>query len=445
MRARHPASVLLSAGLAVALFLSACGRPDSMADRGVRDSVLHRSLGAEVPELDPHLATTLAESQVILALFEGLLIPDPAGGDPLPGVAESWTVSPDGLVYTFNLRAGASWSNGEPLTSTDFVESFQRVLSPELASGGATMLFPIQNARAFHHGEITDFSLVGVEATSDRVLTINLDSPCAYLTQLTTHWSWLPVPIELIKQHGPVFQRGSRWTRQDELISNGPFTLIEWIPNQWIRVERNPLYWDVGTVRLGGGATAVSCLLPKAIAEFQHTHPGILFQVKEAGSRDVERGVLEERIELGIVTLPVSSDKVEVLPLCTDRIVLVAAKDHPLAKKSRIKIQSLQDQDLVGFESPSAIRSLIDGALQEAGVRVHVVMVLRSIPAILRMVGATRCLAFVSQLGVGSDPADVRVLPISGLKIERHLAILRKRDRPLSPAAQKFADLLRHG
>ncbi len=200
---------------------------------------------------------------------------------------------------------------------------------------------------------------------------------------------------------------------------------------------------DTGIVRLGGGATAVSFLLPSAIAQFQRSHPGILFQVKEAGSRDVERDVLEERIELGIVTLPVSSDAVEVLPLRRDRIVLVVSKQHPLAHKSRIHVTSLEDQDLVGFESPSAIRSLIDGALQEAGVRVHVVMELRSIPAILRMVGATDCLAFVSQLGVGQDPEGVRVLPVTGLKIERQMAILRKRDRPLSPAAAQFVELLR--
>lgn len=247
-----PASVVLTAGLAIAVFVSACGRPASMADRGVRDSILHRSLGAEVPELDPHLATTLAESQVILALFEGLLIPDPEGGDPLPGVAESWTISPDGLLYIFHLRADARWSNGDPLTAADFVQSFKRVLSPKLASGGATMLFPIQNARAYHHGELDDFSQVGVEATSDRVLTIHLDSPCAYLLQLATHWSWLPVPIEQIEQHGLVFERGSRWTREEGMISNGPFSLVEWIPNQWIRVKKNPQYWDAGTVRLQG-------------------------------------------------------------------------------------------------------------------------------------------------------------------------------------------------
>jgi DNA-binding transcriptional LysR family regulator len=239
-------------------------------------------------------------------------------------------------------------------------------------------------------------------------------------------------------------RQGVQLTEEGRLVQRFGSDLVE----RWDRMKDSVAAissMDTGTVRLGGGATAVSFLLPAAIAEFQRSHPGILFQVKEAGSRDVERDVLEERIELGIVTLPVESDAVEILPLRRDRIVLVASKDHPLAKKSRIHVKSLQDQDLVGFESPSAIRSLIDGALHEAEVRVHVVMELRSIPAILRMVGATDCLAFVSQLGVGGDTSGVRVLPVTGLKIERQMAILRKRDRPLSPAAAQFVKLLRAG
>jgi len=71
------------------------------------------------------------------------------------------------------------------------------------------------------------------------------------------------------------------------------------------------------------------------------------------------------------------------------------------------------------------------------------VMELRSIPAILRMVGATHCLAFVSQLGVGQGVAGIRTLSVTGLKIQRGLAVIRKRDRPLSPAAAAFAELLR--
>jgi DNA-binding transcriptional LysR family regulator len=198
-----------------------------------------------------------------------------------------------------------------------------------------------------------------------------------------------------------------------------------------------------GTVRVGGGATAVSFLLPPAIADFQRSHPGVLFQVKEAGSRDVEIDVASEHLDLGIVTLPVRAREFEITPLPHDRIVLVAAADHPLAHLSRIPVRALEGQDLVGFESPSAIRALIDGALREAGVRMHVVMELRSIPAILQMVATTRCLAFVSHLGVRPGDDEVKVLAVTGLRIDRRLAVIRKHDRPLSSPAAAFADRLR--
>jgi oligopeptide transport system substrate-binding protein len=235
--------------LATAIF-TGCGRPETAANDGVRHQILHRSLGAEVPDLDPHLATTLAESQVIHSLFEGLVIPNPDGGIALPGVAKSWTVSKDGLVVTFQLRSEARWSDDSPVTATDFVESFRRVLSPDLAAGNAAMLYPIRNARGYHHGEIADFERVGVKAASSHVLVVNLEAPCPYLLELATHWSWLPVPVERIARHGPVYERGSRWTQPGDLVGNGPFRLVEWIPNQWIQVEQSPTYWDQRTVRL---------------------------------------------------------------------------------------------------------------------------------------------------------------------------------------------------
>jgi DNA-binding transcriptional LysR family regulator len=239
-------------------------------------------------------------------------------------------------------------------------------------------------------------------------------------------------------------RQGVQLTEEGRIVQTAGRDLVE----RWERMQQSVTAAsnvDEGTVRIGGGATAVAFLLPEAIAEFQRKRPAVLFQVKEAGSRDVERDVLEERLELGIVTLPTSSAEFEVLSLRTDRIVLVAAPGHPLASKTRIGVAALQGQDLVGFESPSAIRSLIDGALRERGVQVHVVMELRSIPAILRMVQATDCLAFVSQLGVGEGPGGARILPVTGLKIERRLAIIRKKDRPLSPAALEFVQLLRRG
>lgn len=204
---------------------------------------------------------------------------------------------------------------------------------------------------------------------------------------------------------------------------------------------------EAGAVRIGGGATAVSFLLPGAIAAFQAEHPGVLFQVKEAGSREVERDVAAERLELGIVTLPIEPDlagDLEATPIATDRIVLVAAPGHPLAGRKRIRATSLDGEDLVGFEAPSAIRSLIDGALRDAGVRVNVTMELRSIPAILRMVATTGSLAFVSKLALdpSAPPTDVVHVPVTGLSIARDLAVVRRRDRPLSPAARAFIGLL---
>lgn len=204
---------------------------------------------------------------------------------------------------------------------------------------------------------------------------------------------------------------------------------------------------EAGTVRVGGGATAVSFLLPEAIASFQETHPGVLFQVREAGSRDTERDVAAERLELGVVTLPIDPDlatDLDARPLATDKITLVAARDHELATRKRVSLAALEGRDFVGFESPSAIRSLIDGALRDAGVNVNVVMELRSIPAILRMVTVTGRLAFVSQLGLGSERGrEVVPLPVTGLRISRRLAIIKKRGRPLSPAAEAFARELR--
>lgn len=200
-----------------------------------------------------------------------------------------------------------------------------------------------------------------------------------------------------------------------------------------------------GVVRLGGGATAVSFLVPTAIAAFGREHPGVRFEVREQGSRAVEEDVLAERLELGIVTLPTRSRELEVRPLRRDRIVLVAGAHHPLARRLRVDVRALEGLALVGFESDSAIRRLIDGALRDAGVTMNVQMELRSIAAIVEMVAHTPLLAFVSRLGVQGRGSElgVRVIEVRGLTIDRRLAVIRKTGRPLSPAAKAFAELLR--
>ena len=206
------------------------------------------------------------------------------------------------------------------------------------------------------------------------------------------------------------------------------------------------LQLDAGVVRVGGGATAVGFLLPRAIAAFRVLHPGVVFQVREAGSRDIEAAVTRDELELGIVTLPTRSRDVDEKPLARDRIVLVASRDHPLAQRSRVDAQALAGQNLVGFEAGTAVRWLIDAALREAHVEVNVVMELRSVAAILQMVETTGSLAFVSELAVtsGSARRAPAVVPVAvrGLDIQRELALISKRGHSLSPAASAFSRTL---
>ena len=200
-----------------------------------------------------------------------------------------------------------------------------------------------------------------------------------------------------------------------------------------------------GRVRIGGGATAVSFILPAAIARFQADHPKVLFQLKEAGSSEIAEDVLRGNLELGIVTLPVASRELSLQPLLDDDIVLVARRHHPLTRRRRLAVSDLADQSFVGFEAGTALRRLIDNAMREAGVEPHVVMELRSIPSILRMVATTGHLAFVSRLAL-ADQREVVALPVQGLAIRRRLAVAWRPQRQLSAAAQAFvAQLLEPG
>lgn len=201
---------------------------------------------------------------------------------------------------------------------------------------------------------------------------------------------------------------------------------------------RQHLALEAGLVRIGGGATAVSYLLPSAIAAFQKDFEGVRFVVREAGSGEIERAVVEDELELGVVTLPVASGDLTVRALTRDAIVLIAGSQHPLARKGRISPDSLEGQNVVGFEAGSAIRRLIDDKLRAAGVHVNVLMELRSIPAIRQMVETTGSLGFISQLGVGDAP----VVGIRGLSIKRRLGLISRRKRLLSPAALAFAQRL---
>jgi oligopeptide transport system substrate-binding protein len=236
-------------GLALAL-AAGCARHETEVQRGDREQVLSRGVGYEVTDLDPQLATGIAEGNVITALFEGLVVEDPRDLHPIPGVAERWEISPDGLTYTFFLRANARWSNGQPVTAQDFVASWQRMLTPSLGADNAGMLEVLQGAEAFQRGLTKDFSQVGARAVDPRTLRVTLEHPTPdFLTRLT-HWAWSPLYLPGIAASGPVYARGNPWTRPGRLVGNGPFVLKKWDPHEIIVLAKSPTYWDAGQVRL---------------------------------------------------------------------------------------------------------------------------------------------------------------------------------------------------
>jgi oligopeptide transport system substrate-binding protein len=242
----------LFAAISLLSAFAACSPRESPVLRGNRDQILHRSIGGDVATLDPHLAVNIAEVDLATALFEGLVTEDPTDLHPVPGVAESWDVSPDALTYTFHLRADARWSDNSPVTAADFVAAWRRVLTPSLAADNASLLYVLQGAEAFHKGAATDFSTVGVTAPDPHTLRVTLDHPVAYFLSLLTHPAWLPVKLDAIARYGSPYERGTAWARPGRLVGNGAFTLKSWQPNQLIALEKSETYWDRAHVRLHG-------------------------------------------------------------------------------------------------------------------------------------------------------------------------------------------------
>ncbi len=239
---------LLAAGFW--LLAPGCARRETNVQRGDREQVLYRGIGSEVSDLDPQLATGLAEQCVDSALLEGLVTEDPVDLHPVPGVAESWDISPDGLIYTFHLRADARWSNGDPVTAGDFVASYRRMLTPSLGAENAVLFSAVRGAEAFHQGRLTDFGRVGFAAPDARTVQITLAHPAPYFLDLLTQMPWLPVHLPTIAQYGAPDQRGNPWTRPGRFVGNGPFVLKAWRPHQEIVVEKSSTYWDAARVRL---------------------------------------------------------------------------------------------------------------------------------------------------------------------------------------------------
>ncbi|MFN0067800.1 MAG: peptide ABC transporter substrate-binding protein [Limisphaerales bacterium] len=239
------------AALAAAALLAGCGESERMADRAAREGVLLIGNGDDLTDVDPHAVTGIPEHNVIDGLLEGLVRLDTRDLSPQPGAAERWEVSPDGRVYTFHLRKDARWSNGDPVTSLDFLQSHRRVLTPALGCQYAGMMFVVTNAEAYYTGRITNFAEVGFEAPDPHTYRIRLNAPTPYfLGMIGYHYTWYPVHMPTVAKFGGEARKGTRWTRPENFVGNGPFTFHEWRIGRHVILRKNPRYWDAAHVKL---------------------------------------------------------------------------------------------------------------------------------------------------------------------------------------------------
>lgn len=220
---------------AVALLVAGMG----MANAEV---VINRGNDTDPATLDHHKTSTVSESRVLKDLYEGLVIQD-ATAEVVPGAAESWTISDDGLTYTFTLREDGKWSNGDPVKASDFEFAFRRIMTPATAAGYASILFDIKNAEDVTKGDLPPEEL-GVRAVDDRTLEITLKQPTPYFLELLTHQTGMPL------HQASVEANGDQFTRPGNLVTNGAYMLESFTPNDRIVMHKNPNFYDAENVQI---------------------------------------------------------------------------------------------------------------------------------------------------------------------------------------------------
>lgn len=200
--------------------------------------------GSEPGSIDPHLASGDWENRIIGDYIEGLMAED-EHAEAIPGQAESYTLSDDGLVYTFKLRDGIQWSDGTPVTAGDFEFAFRRLFDPKTASEYAYLQYPIKGGSEINDGSMpVDSADFGVKAIDDKTLEITLEGPTPYFLQALTHYTAYPVPKHVIDKVG------SEWTKVGNIVSNGPFTIKEWVPGNFIKAVKSETYYDAANVKI---------------------------------------------------------------------------------------------------------------------------------------------------------------------------------------------------
>ncbi|MCA0148960.1 peptide ABC transporter substrate-binding protein [Rossellomorea vietnamensis] len=246
-------SFLLVLLLALSTFLAACGgdKKTEGNEEGSgaggsdekKEQVLNLLESAEIPSMDSTLATDAVSFNVMNNVLEGLYRLGENDEAVLGMAAEEPQISEDGKTYTFKIR-DAKWSNGDPVTANDFVYAWKKALNPDTGAEYAYIMYDIKNAAKVNAGDLPVDEL-GVKATDDKTLEVQLETPVPYFKALLSFATFYPQNQKFVEEQGENFG-----LEADTVVYNGPFTLSEWKHEQSFKLSKNEDYWDADTVKL---------------------------------------------------------------------------------------------------------------------------------------------------------------------------------------------------
>ncbi len=276
-------ALALSASLALSLALTGCGGNNGGGDNNATaqngtaaGKQLAVQIGPDPETIDPALNSAVDGANMIITAFEGLLSTD-KDGKIIPGQAESYETSEDGLTWTFHLRDGLKWSDGSDLTAKDFVYSWKRMCDPITAAPYAETVLGMVKGYAEAIDGNTD--ALAVSAPDDKTFVVELSSPCTFFDSLAAFPSLYPV------QEATITANGDGWATQAETyISNGAFNVTEWVPGSHIIMSKNENYWNKDAVKLDSIKFA---LMEDANAAYSAYQNGELLLAKDVPTEEI--------------------------------------------------------------------------------------------------------------------------------------------------------------
>jgi len=231
-------------GLAGAALLgtAGCGVFQQGSQQGDGTGTVSVNLEDTIRDLDSTTTTDEVSSNILVNIIEGLYRLD-ENARPVPAQAEKVDISEDGLTYTFTLRDGIKWSNGDAVTSQDFKYAWLRALDPDTAGQYAYIISTfVEGAADYNEGNGSPDD-VAVEAPDDKTLVVTLASPSPFWLGLTSFYTYYPQNQRFVEERGERYAQSA-----DALIYNGPYTLTDFNPTEGVTLVKNDDYWDAGNV-----------------------------------------------------------------------------------------------------------------------------------------------------------------------------------------------------